>query len=423
MEFRVLGPLEVHDGGGSLPLGSGRRLRSLLALFLSRPNQILSTDLLIESLWSEEPPPSAATALRVHLTRLRTRLEPNRPRGAPSGRLVTEPSGYRLAVERDELDASRFEQLVALARRESPVLAAAAYAEADSLWRGAAFADYADLEPVRAEAVRLEELRVNALEESFEIRLALGEHAAIVGSIQTAVDENPLRERLAAQLMLALYRSGRQAEALRAYSDLRARLGEGLGIEPDVALSRLETAIIRHESDLDLPFVESASRDALGGFGGAGARPATTTLLVTGATDAVEVEAFHGRRIDRGAPAAVFAFGSADDALRCAAHVLGANRRATIGMSVGVEPTRRGGRYFAARCRSRRAARSRGGGFAARRRRRRGDGRTPGRDPVRRSRTRDDGGWDDGHGGLGKAPDARRAGCARAAAGPVGGRR
>jgi len=338
VEFRVLGPLEVHDAAGSLPLGSGRRLRSLLALFLCRPNQILSTDLLIESLWSEDPPPSAATALRVHLTRLRTRLEPNRPRGAPSGRLVTEPSGYRLYVERDELDSLRFEQLLSLARRtDAPAVAAAAFAEADSLWRGAAFADYDDIEPVRAEAIRLQELRVTALEDSFEIRLALGEHAALVSPIQQAVDDHPLRERLAGQLMLALYRSGRQAEALRAYTQLRERLGEGLGIEPDAALSRLETAIIRHELDLDLDVGASAPRSGTAGFGATDSPRETATVLVTDAAIDAGAVAARGLRLDNDS-GLVFGFRSTADALAVAAEVLRTHRRARVGVSVGAAP-------------------------------------------------------------------------------------
>ena len=118
MEFQVLGPLELHDEDGPLSLGSGHRLRALLALFLARPNHVFSSDTLIDCLWEEDPPPSATTALRVHLTRLRARLEPSRPRSSPSNRLTTEVGGYRLRVAGNELDALRFENLVDLARRE-----------------------------------------------------------------------------------------------------------------------------------------------------------------------------------------------------------------------------------------------------------------------------------------------------------------
>jgi DNA-binding SARP family transcriptional activator len=330
VDFRVLGPLEVHTSEGSLPLGSGRLLRSLLALFLSRPNQVISSDVLVEQLWSEEPPPSAATALRVHLTRLRTRLEPDRPRGAPSSRLVTESPGYRLCVERDELDSLRFEQLIELARRaESPALAASAFAEADLLWRGTAFAEVDDLDPVRAEAARLQELRAAALEESFDIRLALGEHAVLVAALQNAVDQYPLRERLSGQLMLALYRSGRQAEALRTYSQLRERLGEELGIDPDVALSRLETAIIRHEPELDLDALTPEPSSA---------STRTTTVLVGGDSLATVASAFEARPLAHDDNEVSFSFRSAADALRCAAEVLRIAQQARIGMSVGDSP-------------------------------------------------------------------------------------
>jgi DNA-binding SARP family transcriptional activator len=339
VDFRVLGPLEVHDGAGPLPLGSGRRLRTLLALFLSQPNRIFSADVLIESLWSEDPPPSAATALRVHLSRLRARLEPNRS-ATPSDRLVTEPAGYRLRVERDELDALRFEQLVALARRaESPSVATAAFAEAEALWRGPAFGDLDDIEFVRGEAARLQELRVNAIEESFDLGLALGEHAALVGRIRQAVDDHPLRERLAGQHMIALYRSGRQTEALRAYGQLRDRLGEELGIEPDVALARLETAIIRHEPELDLPVVAggppvaAARRSDVGPTRTAAVLVARADLTV----DAAASDAF--ARSGVGTEDAAIAFRSASEAVRCASELLARDRRTTIGLSVGEWPS------------------------------------------------------------------------------------
>jgi DNA-binding SARP family transcriptional activator/tetratricopeptide (TPR) repeat protein len=313
----------------------------LLALFLSQPNRILSADVLIDSLWSEDPPPSAATALRVHLSRLRARLEPNRS-PTPSDRLVTEPAGYRLRVERDELDSVRFEQLVLLAQRaESSSVATAAFAEADALWRGAAFADLDDVDLVRAEAVRLEELRANAIEEFFDIGLARGEHAALVGRIRRAVEDYPLRERLAGQHMIALYRSGRQAEALRAYTDLRARLGEELGIEPDVALARLETAIIRHEPELDLVVTVGApppppAAVALRTTDAPDAPGRTAAVLAVGAelgSEAVTAAAFEVGAVGRAERA--FAFASAADAVRCAVELLTRDRHTTIGISVG----------------------------------------------------------------------------------------
>ena len=343
MDFRVLGPLEVNVPTGPLPLGSGRRLRTLLAMFLAQPNRVLSSDALIESLWSDNPPPSAATALRVHLTRLRSRLEPDRARAAPSDRLVTEAAGYRLRVERDELDSLRFEQLVQFARRaESRSVAAGAYAEADSLWRGPAFADLDDIDLVRVEVVRLQELRASALEESFDIRLALGEHAALVVVIQQALDDYPLRERLAGQLMTALYRAGRQTEALRVYAGLRERLGEELGIEPDVELSRLETAIVRHEPELDL--TDTGTRTEYAPTSRFGAPAHTAGVLVGGPELSAVAKMSSGLEIDVAADEVVFAFVSASEAARCAAELLRGDRRAAIGMSVGDWPSsNRGG--------------------------------------------------------------------------------
>jgi DNA-binding SARP family transcriptional activator len=330
VDFRVLGPLEVHEGDARLPLGAGRRLRTLLALFLAHPNRSLSADTLIEGLWLNDPPPSAATALRVHLTRLRARLEPSRERST-SERITTEPTGYRLRVDPDELDALRLERLISLARREtSQALAARMYTDAESLWRGRAFADVDDVEVIRAETTRLHELRAVALEEGYEIRLALGDHAALVGAIRGAIDEHPLRERLAAQLMIALYRSGRQAEALRVYTELRDRLGEELGIEPSIEVSSLETAILRHESELDLPAV--VSREAQ-----SGSVRSSTVVVVAGPELHVVAPNAKGfeLEIDEGAACA---FSSARDAVSCAAALLRLDGQSTIGISAGEWP-------------------------------------------------------------------------------------
>ncbi len=335
MEFRVLGPLEVSDASSPLPLGSGRLLRSLLAVFLARPNQAVSTDLIFESLWPDESPPSADTALRVHLTRLRTRLEPNRPRGVPSTRLVKEPIGYRLCVERDECDALRFNELVALARRtRAAEVAVSAFEQAESLWRGAAFETLDDIDVVRAEAARLHELRATALEERFELQLGLGAHSQLVAPLRQAVDSYPLRERLAGQLMLALYRAGRQAEALRAYAELRRRLGEGLGIDPDVTITELETAIIRHDDAL----LDGIAVSPVPGF-------ATTTnyrdefnaAVLAGGPRLRDIStAFDARRmpgphdVDE-----VLAFSSVAEAKRCAVAALASDPSAALGLAIG----------------------------------------------------------------------------------------
>jgi DNA-binding SARP family transcriptional activator len=331
VDFRVLGPLEVHEGADRLSLGSGRRMRTLLALFLAHPNRSLSADMLIESLWLNEPPQSAATGLRVHLTRLRARLEPGRDRSAASERITTEPTGYRLMADPDELDALRFERLISLARREtSRALAARMYADADALWRGRAFADVDDVDVIRAEAARLHELRAVALEEGYDLRLSLGDHAALVGAIRGALDEHPLRERLAAQLMVALYRAGRQAEALRVYTELRDRLGEELGIEPDMEVSRLETAIIRHERELDLPAAVSSVAPS-------GSARSSTVVVVAGPELQLVAPGANGAEI-RIEDGVAWAFSSAREAVAHAAALLRLDNQSTIGISAGEWP-------------------------------------------------------------------------------------
>jgi DNA-binding SARP family transcriptional activator len=254
VEFRVLGSLEVVEAGRPLRLG-GPKPRTLLAIFLTRPGRVIASEELVEELWEGHPPASAPTALRVHMTGLRAVLEPGRRRTSPSLRLPSTPPGYRLSIEPDELDAQRFERLVVMARDEvaKDRLAEGAdlFEQALVLWRGPAFADTRDLACVQVEVARLEELRASAVEDLMEARLGLGEHAALVGPLEAAVAEHPLRERLTAQLMVALYRSGRQAEALRAFTQLRLTLGEELGIEPQGQIRDLEEAILLQKPELE----------------------------------------------------------------------------------------------------------------------------------------------------------------------------
>jgi DNA-binding SARP family transcriptional activator len=254
VEFRVLGSVEVVEAGGSLRLG-GPKPRTLLAIFLTRPGRVIASDHLVEELWEGNPPESASAALRVHMTSLRAALEPDRQRTSPSVRLPSTPPGYRLSIEPDELDGQRFERLVVMARDEVAKdrlpEGAALFEQALGLWRGPAFADTRDIACVRVEVARLEELRATAIEDLMEVRLELGEHAAVVGRLEAAVTEHPLRERLTAQLMVALYRSGRQAEALRAFTQLRVTLGEELGIEPRGQIRDLEEAILLQKPELE----------------------------------------------------------------------------------------------------------------------------------------------------------------------------
>jgi DNA-binding SARP family transcriptional activator len=234
MEFRVLGPLEVVDGDREVPIG-GARQRALLVLLLTRANEVVSTDRLIEQLWGETAPRTAGNTLQYYISQLRKALGPDR--------IVTRPPGYVLRVEAGELDLARFEVLLDEGHADGA-------REALALWRGQALADVADEPFAQAEVGRLEELRLMALERRLEADLELGRHAALVPELEGLVAKQPLRERLRALLMLALYRSGRQAEALAAYRDARRTLADDLGLEPGPALQELERAILRQDPAL-----------------------------------------------------------------------------------------------------------------------------------------------------------------------------
>jgi peptide/nickel transport system substrate-binding protein len=256
MRFRVLGPLEVEADNGPVVLG-GPKERLLLALLLTRPNQVVSVDALVRGLWGEQPPPTAAKTLQSHVKRLRRALEPERARGIAGQVLITRPPGYLLRVGPGTLDTMRFEELTARARRAladgGARAAGAMLREALGLWRGQAFEEFADSDVVVAEADRLGELRLGAVEDRIEADLQLGRHRELVAELEGLVREQPLRERLWAQLMLALYRSGRQADALLAYQRARSVLVEELGIDPGAELRRVHAAILAQAPGLDLP--------------------------------------------------------------------------------------------------------------------------------------------------------------------------
>jgi DNA-binding SARP family transcriptional activator len=251
MEFRILGPLEVIENGQPLPLGPPKQ-RMLLAALLLRPNEVVSNDELIDALWGERPPERAAKSLQVYVWRLRKLL----------GREVlhTRPPGYALHVSPEDLDLHRFESLRDAARSRTPIDAAELLREALGLFRGRPLADFAYEPFAETECARMDELRLQALEDRVQADLELGRHKELVGELDSLVAGQPLRERLRAQLMLALYRSGRQAEALVAYQDARGQLVEELGIEPGRELQTLQTAILRQEPSLDLasPAVDEA---------------------------------------------------------------------------------------------------------------------------------------------------------------------
>jgi predicted ATPase/DNA-binding SARP family transcriptional activator len=240
-EFRVLGPVDVVVDGRSLDLG-GRKQRTLLALLLLEPGRPVSADRLCDELWHGQPPPGAAKTLRSYISRLRTVL------GRDS--LATRPSGYALEVAFDQIDAHRFEQLLYQGRdalaRGADGLAAERLHAALGLWRGPALSDVADGGALVLEAKRLDELRLVSLEDRIGADLALGRHAELVAELELLVAEEPLREGLWRELVLALYRSGRQADALDAYRRASRLLREELGLEPSEELKRLENAVLRH---------------------------------------------------------------------------------------------------------------------------------------------------------------------------------
>jgi DNA-binding SARP family transcriptional activator/tetratricopeptide (TPR) repeat protein len=247
-DFRILGSLEVEDGGTSVDLG-GARQRVLLAILLLRRGEPVSADRLIDELYEGHPPPTAAKSLHAHISRLRKAL-------GPVDRLRTEARGYAFRVEPEELDADRFAALLGQARelvRDDPEAALAAIDRALALWRGPPFGDLAYWSFAQAELARLEELRLCCLEERVEAELALGRHVELLPGLERLVAENPSRERLRGQQMLALYRAGRQAEALNAYQNARRALVDELGLEPGSALQALERSILNHDPALDAP--------------------------------------------------------------------------------------------------------------------------------------------------------------------------
>jgi len=264
MDFRILGPLEVLDEGREVALG-GSKQRALLAVLVLHANETLSTDRLIEELWGEHPPATAAKTVQVHVSRLRKALA----RGGDL--IVTREHGYRLELDPDRLDAHHFERLLAQARDElaadRPRQAAAALDEGLALWRGEPLADLAYEPFAQREVARLADLRAAALELQIDARLALGGHNEVIGQLEALIAEHPFRERLRAQLMLALYRADRQADALQAYQDARRRLVEELGIEPGERLRELERAILAQDPALALPVLEAAQEAAPGNEG------------------------------------------------------------------------------------------------------------------------------------------------------------
>ena len=255
MEFRILGPLEVARDGEPLPLGAAQQ-RALLAVLVLHRGEVVSVDRLVDELWGERTPAAAAKTVQVYVSQLRKAL------GA--GVIVTQGHGYRLAAVPGQVDAFKFEALCAEGRRALVGGDAARARErlcaALELWRGEPLADFAYQPFAQSEIGRLQEARLATIEDRIEADLALGADGELVGEIESLIATNPLAERLRGQLMLALYRGGRQADALAAYRQASELLREELGLEPGRALQELERSILGHDPCLDGPRGAAAAR-------------------------------------------------------------------------------------------------------------------------------------------------------------------
>jgi SARP family transcriptional regulator, regulator of embCAB operon len=255
IEARLLGPLEVAHGQTPVPLGAAGQ-RALLARLLLDANRTVAVERLVDDLWGEAVPSTAVKMIHIHVSRLRKLL--------PSGVLVTRPPGYALEIAPEALDLVRFERQSQRGRAElasgSAADAARCLRDALALWRGPALAEFD--EPFAAiESTRLEELRLACLEDRIDAELTLGLHASLVAELDALVARHPLRERLRRHHMLALYRSGRQADALAGYRQHRHTLSTELGIEPSRALRELELRILRQDPTIDLATPEPPPRD------------------------------------------------------------------------------------------------------------------------------------------------------------------
>jgi DNA-binding SARP family transcriptional activator len=253
LEFAILGPLEVREAHRRIEISSAKE-RQLLAVLVVQANEVVPVDRLIEALWGAQPPTTAANTLQTYISHLRRVLEPNRSPRTKTGMVRTHGYGYELAVAPEAIDAVRFERLAREGREaliSDPERAAETLRGALSLWRGTPLAEFNFELFAQAEIVRLTELRAAVFDDRVEADLALGRHAALCSELSRAVSEQPLRERLWSQLIRALYRSGRQADALAAYARLRDQLAEQLGIDPSPELVRLHEAVLAQDPDLD----------------------------------------------------------------------------------------------------------------------------------------------------------------------------
>src|SRR3954452_13399181 len=246
MDFRILGPLEVVAPDGPVSLG-GAKQRALLAMLVLSEGEVVSTDHLIDALWDEQPPDTARKALQVHVSQLRKLL------GSPL--ISTRPHGYALELDSHGLDLTRFRLLQDEARTvgaSDPARARQLLGEALALWRGAPLADFTYAPFAQAAIARLEEMRIAAIEDRLAADVALGRNSDAIAELEALIVSHRHRERLRGQLMLALYRSGRQAEALEAFRAARAVLADELGIEPGRELRELHQAILNQDPALEV---------------------------------------------------------------------------------------------------------------------------------------------------------------------------
>ena len=253
MEIRFLGPFDVVDADESISVGGGRQ-RALLAILALNAGEVVPVGRLIDELWPDHPPDSAQNTLQAYVSRLRKAL---RSTNRPGEAIRFEHGGYRLDVSQDAIDADRFRGLVEEGEREARAgnaeHAASAFREALALWRGPALVDFAYEPFAQAEIARLDELRLAAIEARIDADLQCGRHSAVVSELEALVNEQPHREGFRRELMLALYRSGRQGDALEVYTDTRARLDADLGIEPTPEIRELQLAILRQAPELGAP--------------------------------------------------------------------------------------------------------------------------------------------------------------------------
>ena len=245
LDIRLLGPVSAERGGEPVAFG-GPRQRAVLARLALVAGQVVTVDRLIDDVWAGEPPATAVNTLQSYVSLLRRAL-------GGAERLPREGPGYVLAVDRSELDTARFEDRLTSARRHLAADPRRALDELDAAlgeWRGPVLADVADEEWARAAAVRWDDMRLAALEARFDALLALGRHTEAIGELERAIDEHPFREGFTERLMIALYRSGRQTEALRAFSRTREVLADELGLDPSPRLAALQTSILNHDPSL-----------------------------------------------------------------------------------------------------------------------------------------------------------------------------